>query len=577
MVFLLENMGYREFLLIVTDQKEMATCSGLAALDYANTKFSQGYTTTGVGMGVCARHEFVQPNGVGDLQKGEQFANIDYIFTSFLQFHDPTLFMFISYDIVCVWWIHLMERLMELPPLVRCFLIMPMICFVIPKLHIKGRSTKSGQTDGEGIKRPWSNIGGIAASTRIMGPGVRHDTIDDHWSHWNWQKLILLAATLRRRLDNAKEQEVIHQEALASFSEQQQERVGGWKTMVHEYEDDSMKKNPYEMVITGLTEAQVRLQFQREEEEAAKKGLPEKHRVTPSEFMTECLGVEEEQREVRVQVGLKKSQTTKQQIDLGALRTKLLPLEKREAVDDEQPENEPLYLPSALSEAERADGSALVKLHNQLVVKARFINYKALHTRHPGATTRARAIVNPMMTRVGKSRRDVLWIWKAAGSTGTDADFEDALHIEWSKVYARARRWNEEVRLLKEEFRRVPISLEFEVDRWVEWAKAVLVGTGGVDEASAQGMIAYALKQEAMYRDIAARTREVESAPKIARGKKQPRVPIVDPLAQRSGTEEGENDDNGDTGLREEDDDDIERGVMESNEELVMGGDIDNM
>jgi hypothetical protein len=42
-------------------------------------------------------------------------------------------------------------------------------------------------------------------------------------------------------------------------------------------------------------EAQVRLQFQREEEEAAKKGLPEKHRVTPSEFMTECLGVEEEQ------------------------------------------------------------------------------------------------------------------------------------------------------------------------------------------------------------------------------------------------------------------------------------------
>jgi hypothetical protein len=143
-----------------------------------------------------------------------------------------------------------MERLMELPPLVRCFLIMPMICFVIPKMHIKGHGPKcgprfslnlvpgSGQTDGEGIERPWSNIGGIAASTRIMGPGARHDTIDDHWSHWNWQKLVSLgtsslnekndlgsnvesAATLRQRLDNAREQEVIHQEALASFSEQQ--------------------------------------------------------------------------------------------------------------------------------------------------------------------------------------------------------------------------------------------------------------------------------------------------------------------------------------------------------------------
>jgi hypothetical protein len=51
---------------------QMSTCSGLAALDYANTKFSRGYAATGVGMGVCARHEFVLPNAVGDLQKGER-------------------------------------------------------------------------------------------------------------------------------------------------------------------------------------------------------------------------------------------------------------------------------------------------------------------------------------------------------------------------------------------------------------------------------------------------------------------------------------------------------------------------
>jgi hypothetical protein len=52
----------------------MSTCSGLAALDYANTKFSRGYSSTGIGMGVCARHEFIQPNGVGDLQRGERFV-----------------------------------------------------------------------------------------------------------------------------------------------------------------------------------------------------------------------------------------------------------------------------------------------------------------------------------------------------------------------------------------------------------------------------------------------------------------------------------------------------------------------
>jgi hypothetical protein len=88
--YVTENPPYRHYLLTVIEQKEvrtelvsglffffdnnvqMSTCSGLAALDYANTKFSRGYSTTGVGMGVCARHEFVQANGVGDLQKGER-------------------------------------------------------------------------------------------------------------------------------------------------------------------------------------------------------------------------------------------------------------------------------------------------------------------------------------------------------------------------------------------------------------------------------------------------------------------------------------------------------------------------
>lgn len=81
----------------------MSTCSGLAALDYANTKFSRGYGSTGVGLGVCARHEFVQKSGAADLQKGERYvfahlgklklifvsyANMDYIFASLMCHHD---------------------------------------------------------------------------------------------------------------------------------------------------------------------------------------------------------------------------------------------------------------------------------------------------------------------------------------------------------------------------------------------------------------------------------------------------------------------------------------------------------
>ncbi|KAJ7823237.1 hypothetical protein B0H14DRAFT_3088919 [Mycena olivaceomarginata] len=56
----------------------------------------------------------------------------------------------------------------------------------------------SGQTDGEGIERPWASIGAIASSTRVSGPGARHDALDDHWSFWNWLKTIGLP--IRRRV-----------------------------------------------------------------------------------------------------------------------------------------------------------------------------------------------------------------------------------------------------------------------------------------------------------------------------------------------------------------------------------------
>ncbi|KAJ7678301.1 hypothetical protein DFH06DRAFT_975338, partial [Mycena polygramma] len=487
LAYMLENGPYRKFLLTVTDQKEMSTCSGLAALDYANTKFSRGYSTTGVGMCVCARHEFIQPNGVGDLQKGERFVNMDYILGSVWRHHDPLLIKLISYDIVCQWWKHLMERMMLLPDLVRCVLILTMIVFVVPKLHIHAQTLAcqimyslnlvpgSGQTDGEGIERPWANIGGIATSTVKMGPGARHDTVDDHWGHWNWEKLIGLARTLRRRLDIALEQQAVQREALDTFSQQQQDRVPVWKQMVHDFEKDLKNKkmdslkNPYEMLneVTGLTEQQVRLQFQQEEEAEVKAGIAPKHKVSPSTFVVECLEVEEEQRRVRVQAELKKSGTTAQQIDMAALRTKLirrldrlrklqgtytpasiLALEARDTPDAEQPENEPLFLPSALSETERATGctkglleielllrdaqcrAALMRLRNQLHIKVRFLNYKMLHARHQGANTRSRSIVqrNEIKIRLHSEKYQAAWNAMLVAAGG------DASKIGWKKL-----------------------------------------------------------------------------------------------------------------------------------------------
>ncbi|KAK7015057.1 hypothetical protein R3P38DRAFT_2787170 [Favolaschia claudopus] len=309
--------------------------AGLAALDYANTKFSRGYSTTGVGMGVCARHEFVQRNGVGDLQKGERFANMDYIFGSILRHLNARLRKIVSYDIVCQWFKFLLERMKNLPPLVRMTLILELFRFVIPKMHIHAHTLDcqvkfslnlvpgSGQTDGEGIERPWANIGAIASSTRVSGPGARHDALDAHWSFWNWLKTIGLPSILRRRLDAARKEAAQQCEAFEAFTLQQVDRVPVWKKIVEDFERDPSQKNPYGMKISGLTEMEVRLQFAKEEEEEAKQGGIALHEVSPSGFVAAGLELEEQQRRVPVQAELKKAGTTAQQINMKAMRAKL--------------------------------------------------------------------------------------------------------------------------------------------------------------------------------------------------------------------------------------------------------------
>lgn len=41
------------------------------------------------------------------------------------------------------------------------------------------------RTDGEEVEREWLHINPVALSTRLMGPGGRHNTLDDHWGAWN--------------------------------------------------------------------------------------------------------------------------------------------------------------------------------------------------------------------------------------------------------------------------------------------------------------------------------------------------------------------------------------------------------
>ncbi|KAJ7431877.1 hypothetical protein B0H11DRAFT_2261291 [Mycena galericulata] len=640
--------------------KEMNTCSGLAALDHANTKFSRGYSTTGMVMGVCARHEFVQPNGVGDLQRGERFSNVDYVASSILRHKHPALWKLISYDIVCVWSKWFKERLKQLPPLVRIILMEGIMKYAIPKMHLRAHKLAchilyslnlilgSAQVDGEGIERPWSMIGAVARSTQEMGPSARHGVLDYQWSNWNWQKLVTIVATLRRRMDNGKKEQARQKESFDTFTEEQRDRVPAWKQVVHDFEANPAAKNPYEVKVTGLNEAEVRLQFTKEEELEAAHGTASLHDVTPSKFMTLGLDLEEEQRRIRLQAELKKANTAGMQIDLAGMRSRLgrhlLRFRKLQATytpaalqaigdasipEDVKVENMPLMLPSALTPVQREMCRAglphveavmrdaqcrvsLVRLRNQLHVKSRLLIYKKSHSRHQKRNTRSRTVVARNESKIrlhsekyqmaweamrrlradgdgeklgwqrlrkddikcmedaedlerkaetrrknaerrkkrieelrdhgllpaeddgdssddvedgvrgSENRRKMSWIWEVAGSTGTDAELEDALRIEWSKAYARVRRWNEEVTLLEVEYLRVLVSFEFEALRWDRRARAVPIGVIPWEETV--GAVAFARKQAAMFRDLKRRGEETWTAPPLARGKKKVRA-----------------------------------------------------
>ncbi|KAJ7023305.1 hypothetical protein C8F04DRAFT_1271494 [Mycena alexandri] len=448
--FFTEDVPYREYLLGVTDQKEMSTCSGLAALDYANTKFSRGYGSTGVGLGVCARHEFVQKSGAADLQKGERYANMDYIFASLMCHHDQKLLKFISYDICCQWSKHLLARLKKLPAKIQLTLILVLVRFLIPKLHIYGHKIQcqlyfslnytpgSAHTDGEGIERPWANIGPVATSTRGMGPGSRQDTLNDHWSHWNWPKLVGLGSLLKKRLLNAIPERNFQAESLATFTANQIDNVPQFPNRLRALEND------------------VRLECAEEEAAEQRAGIPAIHNVSPSAFILAGLDLEEQQRQIKIEVLTRKGQTTKQSAELVEKRTKLsryiarfrtlqiayTPAALQALADRAEPapdmeeeaarvENVPLFLPSALTEEHRATGcnhgvvgietclrdaqccSALDEIYNLLHVKSRFRTYKGGNVRHQGATMRARGLMDRNDQKLRSYAEKYVAAWEA--------------------------------------------------------------------------------------------------------------------------------------------------------------------
>lgn len=130
-----------------------------------------------------------------------RYCNMDYILLSAL-IGFCLLRLVVSYDIACQYFINIASRMEEYPTNMRIDLDEVELGAAVPSFHIRAHGLDCQQvysfafllwvahTIGEDVESGWAHMNLSSASIIEMSPGHRHETLDDHWGGWNWQKII---------------------------------------------------------------------------------------------------------------------------------------------------------------------------------------------------------------------------------------------------------------------------------------------------------------------------------------------------------------------------------------------------
>jgi len=197
------------------DHVQKSTCAHLKAVRMQNLSKFKNTSVSGVVAVQCSRHMFYQPAGTVDLEKGEayvlptspslsiscfcRYARSDYAAFHALRELILLRWIMISYDIWCQYSKKMHARITKwLPHLAG---VLSKIRGAIPSMHVKnhkdlcqkfysfGYLRYSGCTHGEGIEGGWAENNLSAGTTKQQNAGHRHDTLDDFFGYWNWNKL----------------------------------------------------------------------------------------------------------------------------------------------------------------------------------------------------------------------------------------------------------------------------------------------------------------------------------------------------------------------------------------------------
>ncbi|KAJ7797241.1 hypothetical protein B0H14DRAFT_3493974 [Mycena olivaceomarginata] len=417
------SIPYGEFVETLGEQKEMSTCTGLAALNHANTKYAQG---TALGISKPGRNTETWII----LSPAPGAISTTYYSFAFLRHHVPM-------------GENLRNRLLKLPPALQFQLAHYFVKFIIPKLHILGHlrfcqdffsllyTLGSAQADMEGIERIWSSSGLMGASTREMGPGSCQDTLDDFWHYWNWNKVVGMGTTLRSRLLKARKELTQQEEGLQEFTAAQEVEAPAWKEAL-----------PH----AGPTLRDVELELTREEQERERSTFTVLNAAddTMTEYLMLGLEIEGQQCQLAADLLANRHPTSKELTDFVTRHTQVLRQIKKlrlmqrtyspgalqrlataeDPVEPAESERAPLFLPSgllpaqaapplsvpglALAEARLRDGQcseSLEAIRHGLTVKKRLQTYKTLNSRCQHQNTRSRTLVDGQQQKIDLAAR----------------------------------------------------------------------------------------------------------------------------------------------------------------------------
>ncbi|KAJ8508653.1 hypothetical protein ONZ45_g9101 [Pleurotus djamor] len=277
LAYFVDEGNYKQFLASADDQpNETNTCNNYDAVKLASARGGHGTTASGVGTIECSRHDMKRPLSVGDLQKGERYVNMDYLFFSSIGNHSPNL-LNISYDIACQWDYCQVNYSFNLTPDV-------------------------GRTDGESPERGWAAMNPVASSTKEMGPGSRRDTLDDHFGDYNWRKVVIIDQTLLSRFKEAVSNRSVHYNHFIDLGRSlPPASVNAFNKAVWDWEASRTKVNPYEAKNESVAQAKIRLDLAKEDAEAIARDeqVFVHHAISPSVLVSQGLDLQEQQ--VRLQ------------------------------------------------------------------------------------------------------------------------------------------------------------------------------------------------------------------------------------------------------------------------------------